>query len=58
MKTIIRVRRKPYCNECFNKLPERVRKGRGAIPAGWVPKGTPQVKCCQCGELAFETKDG
>lgn len=48
MNTAIKHLRKWLCVQCFNALPEKERGGRGAIEAGWVPEGTPKVKCSCC----------
>ena len=50
---IVSVRDKNYCNECFNALGERQRKGRKATPYGWVGDMKPNETCCKCGRIGY-----
>ena len=55
--SIVSVRDKNYCYECFNELNERTRKGRKAVPYGWVGDLQPNATCCKCGCVGYHEID-
>lgn len=57
MKCVQTHRNKKVCNECFNKLPEKERGGRGMIEIGWHPSNAEKSACETCGDVCVDITD-
>lgn len=55
--SIVSVRDKNYCHDCFNKLSEKDRGGRMAMPLGWVADLSPNATCSKCGCKGYHELD-
>lgn len=55
--SIVSVRDKNYCHDCFNKLSASDRNGRMAMPLGWVTELAPNATCSKCGCEGYHDLD-